>query len=311
MKKKIKLTILLLGLFLLVLNFFFWITDIIAGKKGIESLSIIYSNVGNEEWLGFWGNIISGILPLIVIFHYQEESKKQQEQFKQQLKFQEEQQYQTILIEKIKEEEKITKDVLKLWDNSVFDNLFNLIIDYYKQLLYEEDKKIRKRYLSSKKTDEEKYINIQLEFLTNYNREKNKLIAAFNYGMLEIDLLPWRMNNTKENLENNNFKVRVYYNLRKKCYESFKILHDKVSKDFFNFFSAQCNISPTQNKIEIEKNFYEFNKKKEQLLLEYSELYIAGINNISKYFYSCNKFIQTKNFEVFEDRTFLKKENNE
>lgn len=301
-EKHRKLTILVsLVLLLLALNFSFWFTDIIAGKKGIESLSIIYSSVGNEEWLGFWGNVVSGILPLIVIFHYQEESKRQQEQFKQQLKFQEEQQYQTILIEKIKEEEKITKDVLKLWDNSVFDNLFNLIIDYYKQLLYEEDKK----------ADKEKYINVQLEFLTNYNREKNKLIAAFNYGMLEIDLLPWRMNNTKENLENNNFKVRVYYNLRKNCYESFKILHDKVSKDFFNFFSAQCHIPPTQDKIEIEKNFYEFNKKKEQLLLEYSELYIAGINNISKYFYSCNKFIQTKNFEVFEDRTFLKKENSE
>lgn len=199
MKKKIKLTILSLGLFLLGLNFFFWFTDFIAGKKGIESLSIIYSSVGNEEWLGFWGNVISGILPLMIIFHYQEESKKQQEQ-----------QYQRFLSEKLNKEEQITKEVLKTWDNSVFDSLSALIEHYYIQLLDENDERIRNRYSVSKKLDNT-YKNIQNEFQANYNKEKNKLISIFNYGMLEIDLLPWRLNNTKENLENPHIQVNTYH----------------------------------------------------------------------------------------------------
>lgn len=322
MKKKIKLTILSLGLFLFVLNFFFWITDIIAGKKGIESLSIIYSSVGNEEWLGFWGNVISGILPLIIIFHYQEESKKQQEQFKLQLKFQEEeskkqqeqfklqlkfqeeQQYQSFLIEKLNKEEQITKNVLKTWDNSIFDNLSDLIVNHYKYLLYENYKYLSCKNSTDKKDRETEYLN----FLNKYNKEKNKIISIFNYGMLEIDLLPWRLNNTKENLENSHIQINTYHKLKKDCYESFKILHDKISKDCFPFFAEQCEILSKLNESKIEKNFNEFNKKREKLLSEYSDLYIDTINNISSYFYSCSQYIQNKNFEIFEDKTFFKKE---
>lgn len=304
MKKKIKLTILSLGLFLLGLNFFFWFTDFIAGKKGIESLSIIYSSVGNEEWLDFWGNVISGILPLMIIFHYQEESKKQQEQFKLQLKFQEEQQYQSFLIERLSKEEQITKEVLKTWDNSIFDNLSDLIVNHYEYLSYENDKYLSCKNSTDKKDRETEYLN----FLNKYNKEKNKIISIFNYGMLEIDLLPWRLNNTKENLENSHIQINTYHKLKKDCYESFKILHDKISKDCFPFFAEQCEILSKLNESKIEKNFNEFNKKREKLLSEYSDLYIDTINNISSYFYSCSQYIQNKNFEIFEDKTFFKKE---
>lgn len=295
MKKKIKLTILSLGLFLLGLNFFFWFTDFIAGKKGIESLSIIYSSVGNEEWLGFWGNVVSGILPLMIIFHYQEESKKQQEQ-----------QYQRFLSEKLNKEEQIAKEVLKTWDNSVFDSLSALIEHYYIQLLDENDERIRNGYSVSKKLDNT-YKNIQNEFQANYNKEKNKLISIFNYGMLEIDLLPWRLNNTKENLENPHTQINIYHTLKKDCYESFEILYNKFSKDFLSFFDEQYSISPTLDNSKVEKNLNEFNKKKEQLLTEYIDLYVDIINNVSSYFYSCSQYIQNKNFEIFEDKTFFKK----
>lgn len=304
MKDKIKLTILSLGLFLLGLNFSFWFTDIIAGKKGIESLSIIYSSVGNEEWLDFWGNVISGILPLMIIFHYQEESKKQQEQFKLQLKFQEEQQYQSFLIERLSKEEQITKEVLKTWDNSIFDNLSDLIVNHYEYLSYENYKYLSCKNSTDKKDRETEYLN----FLNKYNKEKNKIISIFNYGMLEIDLLPWRLNNTKENLENSHIQINTYHKLKKDCYESFKILHDKISKDCFPFFAEQCEILSKLNESKIEKNFNEFNKKREKLLSEYSDLYIDTINNISSYFYSCSQYIQNKNFEIFEDKTFFKKE---
>lgn len=295
-RENLKFIILLsIGLSPIVLNLFFWITDNIAGKKEIESLSIIYSSVGNEEWLGFWGNVISGILPLIVIFHYQEESKKQQEQFKLQLKFQEEQQHQSFLIEKLNKEEQIAKEVLKTWDNSIFDNMSDLIVNHYKYLLFENN------------TDEKKQQTEYLNFIDNYAKERKKIISIFNYGMLEIDLLSWRLNNAENNLENVHIQISTYHNLKKNCYESFKILHNKISKDFFPFFSKQCLLFLELDRKKIEENFTEFNKKKKQLSLEYSALYINTINNMSNYFYSCNQYIQNKNFEVFEDKIFFKK----
>lgn len=295
-RENLKFIILLsIGLSPLVLNLFFWITDNIAGKREIESLSIIYSSVGNEEWLGFWGNVISGILPLMIIFHYQEESKKQQEQ-----------QYQRFLSEKLNKEEQIAKEVLKTWDNSIFDSLSTLIEHYYIQLLDENDKRIKNRCFISKELDET-YKNIQSEFQANYNKEKNKLISTFNYGMLEIDLLPWRLNNTKENLENPHTQINIYHTLKKDCYESFEILYNKFSKDFLSFFDEQYSISPILDNSKIEENFNEFNKKKEKLLSEYIDLYVDIINNVSSYFYSCSQYIQNKNFEIFEDKTFFKK----
>lgn len=311
-KENLKFMVLLsLAFFPIILNFFFWITDTIAGKKGIENLSIIYSSVGNEEWLSYWGNVVSGILPLAIILYYREENKRQQEQFNKQLelqykqlKIQEEQQHQNSLVEKLNKEEKIAKKILKAWNNSTFDNLFISIENYYNQLLYENYQRVRNRKLMEKQ-DDITYKNIQFEFQEDYNRKKNNLIYAFNYGMLEINLLPWRLNISKENLEG---YCSPYYTLKKECYESFKILHNKFLEDFLLFFSEQYNLSPTLNNCEIEKNFNEFNDKKKKLLLEYSNLYTDAINKTASYFYFCNQCIKNKKFEVFDDKTFFKKD---
>lgn len=301
--KKYWILLLSLVLFPIVLNFFFYLTNLLAGKE-VDFLSTIYSCVGNEEWLGYWGSVVSGILPLAIILYYREENIKQQDQFYQQLKFQEEQQYQSFLVKELNKEEKIAKKILKAWNNSTFDNLFISIENYYNQLFYENYQKVKKHKLIPKEYDIE-YENIQFEFQEDYNREKNNLIYAFNYGMLEINLLPWRLNTSKENLEGS---CTRYYILKKECYESFKILHNKFLEDFLLFFSEQYNLLPTLNDREVKKNFDEFNDKKKKLLLEYSNLYTDAINKTSSYFYFCNQCIKNKKFKVFDDKTFFKKD---
>ena len=134
-RKYIILFILFFIIFITLINISFVLTDILADKKGIKFLSIIYSRVGNEEWLGFWGNVMAGILPLGIIFYNEKEAKRQQKQFKEerqlqqeqfnkQLELQEKYKKQEFYVKKFDKEKTLAYELLTEFDKKIYSNLF-------------------------------------------------------------------------------------------------------------------------------------------------------------------------------------------
>lgn len=81
-KNKVIFLIFLFSLSPIILNFFFFITDISAGKE-VKCGEIFYSSISNENWLDFWGTF----MPALAAFSFLYFTKKQTESIKKQLEF--------------------------------------------------------------------------------------------------------------------------------------------------------------------------------------------------------------------------------
>lgn len=114
--------------------------------SGLEWLKKLYSIEIKEEWLGYLGNVMAGILPLGIIFYNEKEAKRQQEQFKEerrlqqeqfnkQLELQEKYKKQEFYIMKFDKEKEIAQKALIEWDKSIFDDFLELILKLYSDLL--------------------------------------------------------------------------------------------------------------------------------------------------------------------------------
>ena len=79
-KNKVIFLIFLFSLSPIILNFFFFITDISAGKE-VKCGEIFYSSISNENWLDFWGTF----MPALAAFSFLYFTKKQTESIKKQL----------------------------------------------------------------------------------------------------------------------------------------------------------------------------------------------------------------------------------
>ena len=66
----------------IILNLFFFITDISAGKE-VKCGEIFYSSISNENWLDFWGTF----MPALAAFSFLYFTKKQTESINKQLEF--------------------------------------------------------------------------------------------------------------------------------------------------------------------------------------------------------------------------------
>lgn len=262
------------------INLGLFFTDMIAGKN-TKFLEILYSNVGNEVWISFWGSFSAGLLTFVLIFHYQKQLTVQQLQHKEQLEFQYKHQKQEALFKNISSDKDIIKRVLRNWDTSVFDEIKENINNIYK----EKYKNINKKLPLSK--------DQIFTFLEKNMKIKNKMISIFNSGMLEIDFLSLRINST--NTENQ------FYRNKNKVYTDFKNLHDCI-EIIFSILDVEIKDITSPYSETKQSAFLE--KFKEEMI-KYSNLFNNTINSATDYIYMYEQYVMEYRFDILHDNIFF------
>ncbi len=284
-RKYIILFILFFIIFITLINISFVLTDILADKKGIKFLSIIYSRVGNEEWLGFWGNVMAGILPLGIIFYNEKEAKRQQKQFKEerqlqqeqfnkQLELQEKYKKQEFYVKKFDKEKTLAYELLTEFDKKIYSNLFR---NFQNILLIINSSNIKE--VDKNKSFEE----LTKKFLVI----RHEIIDKINNNITLLDSMGWRIN----------FKgadSQKFYILRKECHANFIELRDNLTNTVGILTERVLGLqnSPTAN------------FQHEDILLEQSlkhdEIFNNTLNNLLVYFTYVDKCIIECKFDDLE-----------
>lgn len=122
-KNKVIILIFLFSLSPIILNLFFFITDIIAGKE-VKYGEIFYSSISNEKWLNFWGTF----MPALAAFSFLYFTKKQTESMKKQLDFDKKRYENEKKIEKFEKNMMLELNELKTTKKIIYDFLTELDI---------------------------------------------------------------------------------------------------------------------------------------------------------------------------------------
>ena len=277
--------------------------------SGLEWLKKLYSIEIKEEWLGYLGNVMAGILPLGIIFYNEKEAKRQQEQFKEerqlqqeqfnkQLELQEKYKKQEFYIMKFDKEKEIAQKALIEWDKSIFDDFLELILKLYSDLL--------------NNLDEVKTLKVTQidEIVQKLSVTRGKIVNKCNITMTTVALLEWRVveKDLKQshNLNLNGTIFTTFYLSKKQCYQAFEDLHKKINiilellsdeaKDIERMYRISQNLSSDEIKIKIT-NFKEVCITQ---FKEYDDLFNSASNTLVSYFYNINKCLVNYEFSHFE-----------
>lgn len=277
--------------------------------SGLEWLKRLYSIEIKEEWLGYLGNVMAGILPLGIIFYNEKEAKRQQEQFKEerqlqqeqfnkQLELQEKYKKQEFYIMKFDKEKEIAQKALIEWDKSIFDDFLELILKLYSDLL--------------NNLDEVKTLKVTQidEIVQKLSVTRGKIVNKCNITMTTVALLEWRVveKDLKQshNLNLNGTIFTTFYLSKKQCYQAFEDLHKKINvilellsdeaKDIERMYRISQNLSSDEIKIKIT-NFREICITQ---FKEYDDLFNSASNTLVSYFYNINKCLVNYEFSHFE-----------
>lgn len=277
--------------------------------SGLEWLKRLYSIEIKEEWLGYLGNVMAGILPLGIIFYNEKEAKRQQEQFKEerqlqqeqfnkQLELQEKYKKQEFYIMKFDKEKEIAQKALIEWDKSIFDDFLELILKLYSDLL--------------NNLDEVKTLKVTQidEIVQKLSVTRGKIVNKCNITMTTVALLEWRVveKDLKQshNLNLNGTIFTTFYLSKKQCYKVFENLHKEMNiilellsneaKEIEKIYRTSSNLSPN----DIEKRMMEFKEKCITELNKYDDLFNSASNTLVSYFYNINKCLVNYEFSHFE-----------
>ena len=284
-RKYIILFILFFIIFITLINISFVLTDILADKKGVKILSIIYSRVGNEEWLGFWGNVMAGILPLGIIFYNEKEAKRQQEQFKEerqlqqeqfnkQLELQEKYKKQEFYVKKFDKEKTLAYELLMEFDKKIYSNLFRV----FKNILLTINNPDIKELDKNKSFEElnEKFLVI-----------RHEIIDKINNNITLLDSMGWRIDFKGANSQK-------FYKLRKECHANFIELRENLT----NIISTLTEIiislqnTPATN--------FQYEEVLLKLSLEHDEIFNETLDNLLVYFSYVDKCVIECKFDDLE-----------
>lgn len=277
--------------------------------SGLEWLKRLYSIEIKEEWLGYLGNVMAGILPLGIIFYNEKEAKRQQKQFKEerqlqqeqfnkQLELQEKYKKQEFYIMKFDKEKEIAQKALIEWDKSIFDDFLELILKLYSDLLNNSDEV---KILKATQID---------EIVQKLSVARGKIVNKCNITMTTVALLEWRIveKDLKQshNLNLNGTTFTTFYLSKKQCYQAFENLHKKINvilellsdeaKDIEKMYRISQNLSSDEVKIKVTK----FEKKCVIQFKEYDNLFNSASNTLVSYFYNINKCLVNYEFSHFE-----------
>lgn len=270
----------------------------------LEWLKKLYSIEIKEEWLGYLGNVMAGILPLGIIFYNEKEAKRQQEQFKEerqlqqeqfnkQLELQEKYKKQEFYIMRFDKEKEIAQKALIEWDKSIFDDFLELILKLYSDLLNNLDEV---KILKATQID---------EIVQKLSVTRGKIVNKCNITMTTVALLEWRVVE-KDLKQSHNLNGTTFYLSKKQCYQAFEDLHKKINvilellsdeaKDIERMYRISQNLSSDEIKIKIT-NFREVCITQ---FKEYDDLFNSASNTLVSYFYNINKCLVNYEFSHFE-----------
>lgn len=285
----------------IIFNIKFWINI-----DKLEWLKRLYSIEIKEEWLGYLGNVMAGILPLGIIFYNEKEAKRQQKQFKEerqlqqeqfnkQLELQEKYKKQEFYIMKFDKEKEIAQKALIEWDKSIFDDFLELILKLYSDLIVDPSK-------ISKLTPTQ-----IIEIIQNCSFARGKIVNKCNITMTTVALLEWRV--TEQDLKESfglNCDFTNFIISKKQCYKAFENLHKEMNiilellsneaKEIEKIYRTSSNLSPN----DIEKRMMEFKEKCITELNKYDDLFNSASNTLVSYFYNINKCLVNYEFSHFE-----------
>lgn len=302
--------------FLINLGLFF--TDIIAGKD-IKFLEILYSNVGNEGWVSFWGNVMAGILPLGIIFYNEKEAKRQQKQFEEERQHQQEQfdkqleiqerqfneqleiqkkhKKQEFYMVKFDKEKEIAQKVLLEWNKSIFNDLEEKIIKLFIDLL----------------NSEERIKNLKLDEVDKIFEEvlsiRSKIVDKCNTNMTLLSLMEWRVSLDKETekeipLDTEN----TFLASKKRCYDDFMELYADLNT-ILEFLTEKTKFCESVYKIPQERNYNDIDSEHKDfikyysiLINEYNDKINLVSNTLATYFFNVNTCLINYDFSHFELR---------
>ena len=151
--KKIILVLIYIILGIFILNFFFVITDWIAGK-GFNGCAIIYSPISNEEWLSFIGNGIVGLATLLLFWI----AKKSFENERNKVKYENKK-------KKLEKEMEVVEEYLSVFE---VNNIYKLM-----------EKFLKSSFLESFDGDE--------KVVENFTLQKEKILKDINFAQLRLD----------------------------------------------------------------------------------------------------------------------------
>lgn len=270
MTKLKKFTIFLLLLLIpFFINLGLLITDKFAGKS-VQIGSFFYSNLSNELWLNFWGNYLSGFLAFLLIFHYQEQLELEKNLKKQE-----------ICLKEIVEERNVVKELLKKWDNSMFDEYKDFIQDY---IIFEEKNKI--------KVDRIEKINLDSKIF----KIKEKIQKTLNIDFLDVEFLDLRIQD--EEILNNIKNNEEYKNLYDKGIILYNYICDlRTNINTLNTEVADKIVKYQQNEIDIMQLCLVI-KKIHENQNEISKLVVIIINLTCEYYQMHKKLILNNNFSM-------------
>ena len=232
----------------IILNFFFFITDISAGKE-VKCGEIFYSSISNENWLDFWGTF----MPALAAFSFLYFTKKQTESINKQLEFEKNKYEKDKNIEGFERNVILELDEIRTAKKIIYDFLVELDIpdiDFSIKNDEEYTKKIKKinikftavdflTYLrlkdSNKEIDTQDEQSLNIEKTRKDGYERLRIVHKLYTSILEKAYKKTDDKKIFENLkEVNKFSEEKIDNLENLSY-------DKILEIYYQFYNKTLN----------------------------------------------------------------------
>lgn len=240
----------------IILNFFFFITDISAGKE-VKCGEIFYSSISNENWLDFWGTF----MPALAAFSFLYFTKKQTESINKQLEFEKNKYKKDKNIEGFERNIGLELSELKATKKIVYDFLAELDIPD---------------------------IGFSIANINNYGKKIKKI----NIKLTAIDILtPIRLEDTGKEINKEDEQSIRIEECKKNGYKMLTILHKLYCAYLeMSFYKTKYNekilkILNEIRELENEKKYKLEDLTNVDITEEYNNFYNKTLNILLGYFY--------------------------
>lgn len=239
----------------IILNFFFFITDISAGKE-VKCGEIFYSSISNENWLDFWGTF----MPALAAFSFLYFTKKQTESIKKQVEFEKNKYEKDKRIEAFEKNVILELDEIRTAKKIIYDFLVELDIP-------------------------------DIDFSIKNDEEYTKKIKKINIKFTAVDFLTYlRLKDSNKEIDTQDEQSLNIEKMRKEGYERLTILHELYTSILEKAYKKTDDKKIFENLKEVNK----FSKEKidnlenlsyDKILEIYNQFYNKTLNVLLGYFY--------------------------
>ena len=239
----------------IILNFFFFITDISAGKE-VKCGEIFYSSISNENWLDFWGTF----MPALAAFSFLYFTKKQTESINKQLEFEKNKYRKDKNIEGFERNVILELDEIRTAKKIIYDFLVELDIP-------------------------------DIDFSIKNDEEYTKKIKKINIKFTAVDFLTYlRLKDSNKEIDTQDEQSLNIEKTRKDGHERFIILHKLYTSILEKAYKKTDDKKIFENLKEVNKFSEEKidnleNLSYDKILEIYYQFYNKTLNTLLGHFY--------------------------